>query len=83
MGDLESFFNDLVGTVADATSEEIVQVTNSIIQDVIDALGIQDWYGIYMTGFCDGEYTTSKRLKTTTCTPYSKLASRLLNFANS
>lgn len=33
-----------------------------------DALGIQDWYGLYLTGFCDGEYTSSGGLNTTACT---------------
>lgn len=71
LGDLESFFNSLVGTVSGAAGGEIVTVVNSIVKDVMDALGVKDWYGIYMTGFCDGDYTADSGYNTSSCTSYS------------
>ncbi|CZR53580.1 uncharacterized protein PAC_03460 [Phialocephala subalpina] len=73
LGDLESFFNSLVGTVTGAAGEELVTVVNSIVKDVTDSLGIKDWYGIYMTGFCDGDYTSSGGYNTSSCTSYNDL----------
>ncbi|KAF8861470.1 hypothetical protein BDZ45DRAFT_799934 [Acephala macrosclerotiorum] len=73
LGDLESFFNSLVGTVTGAAGDEIVTVVNSIVKDVTDALGIKDWYGIYMTGFCDGDYTSNSGYNTSSCTSYNNL----------
>ncbi|KUJ08951.1 uncharacterized protein LY89DRAFT_315797 [Mollisia scopiformis] len=73
LGDLESFFNALVGSATGAIGDEVVQVVNSIVADVTKALGVKDWYGLYMTGFCDGEYTSSDGMNTSSCTQYTDL----------
>jgi len=73
LGDLGSFFNSLVGTVTGAAGEELVTVINSIVKDVTNSLGIKDWYGIYMTGYCDGDYTSGGGYNTSSCTSYNDL----------
>jgi hypothetical protein len=55
--DLESFLGGIAGNLTGTAGNELVQVTNNLIEDVVSAIGIQQWYSLYMTKYCEGDYT--------------------------
>jgi hypothetical protein len=77
ISDLESLFNIIAGTVTGDVGQEVETVINAVIADAISAAGIKQWYSLYMTEYCEGDYTpsyTSANAKenTTSCTKLSK-----------
>ncbi|KAK0122484.1 hypothetical protein ONS95_010715 [Cadophora gregata] len=75
--DLESLFQNLLGTATGTAGQEIVNVVNGLVSEVLDALGIQDWYSLYMREFCSGSYTpnynsANAKKHTTKCTPFDQ-----------
>jgi hypothetical protein len=76
LGDLESFITDGLGSVATSSAEEVASVANTLVGDVVSALGVKQWYAIYMTELCSGHYepsylTTGASRNTKSCTPLS------------
>jgi hypothetical protein len=55
--DLESFLEGIAGNLTGTAGNELVQVTNNLIEDVVSAIGIQQWYSLYMTKYCEGGFT--------------------------
>ncbi|KAL2066762.1 hypothetical protein VTL71DRAFT_2834 [Oculimacula yallundae] len=75
--DIESLFNNLLGAATGAAGGEIIKVVNGLVADVLDALGIEEYYSLYMNEFCSGDYTpnyTSPDAKRSVkkCTPYAQ-----------
>ena len=76
LGDFENFVEDIFGNVTTAAAGEVVKVVNTLVEDVMDALGVQEWYGLYMTELCSGTYepsfdTPMAKRNTTSCTQLS------------
>ncbi|KAG4434050.1 hypothetical protein IFR05_010472 [Cadophora sp. M221] len=74
--DLETLFNSLLGAATGAAGQEIVNVVNGLIAEVLDALGIDDWYSLYMNEYCSGNYTPSydapnAKRHSKKCTPFA------------
>ncbi|KAH9205491.1 actin cortical patch SUR7/pH-response regulator pali [Leptodontidium sp. 2 PMI_412] len=74
--DLESLFNSLLGAATGAAGQEIVNVINGLVAEVLDALGIDEWYSLYMNEYCSGNYTPSyespnAKRHSTKCTPFA------------
>lgn len=75
-GDFERFVEDIFGNVTTAAAGEVVKVVNTLVEDVMDALGVQEWYGLYVTELCSGMYepsfdTPGAKRNTTSCTQLS------------
>ncbi|KAH8749191.1 hypothetical protein F5882DRAFT_470731 [Hyaloscypha sp. PMI_1271] len=86
LGDLESFITGVLGNVATSAAEKVAGVANTILGDVVSALGVKQWYAIYMTELCSGDYepsysTPGATRNTTSCTPLNNL--KLANQTNS
>jgi hypothetical protein len=78
ISDLESLFNIIAGTITGDVGKEVETVVNAVVADVISAVGIKQWYSLYMTEYCEGDYTPSytspnAKANTTSCTKLSKL----------
>jgi hypothetical protein len=78
MSDLESLFNIIAGTVTGDVGQGIETVINEVVADVISAVGVKQWYSLYMTRYCEGDYTPSysspnAKANTTSCTKLSEL----------
>jgi hypothetical protein len=76
LGDLESFITDVLGNVATSAAEKVASVANTLLGDVVSALGVKQWYAIYMTELCSGDYepsysTPGATRNTTSCSPLS------------
>ncbi|PVH80859.1 hypothetical protein DL98DRAFT_626302 [Cadophora sp. DSE1049] len=75
--DLESLFQSLLGAATGAAGQEIVNVVNSLVAEVLNALGIDDFYSLYMREYCSGSYTPNysspnAKRSTTKCTPFDE-----------
>lgn len=76
IGDFESFVEDVFGNVMTAAADEVVKVVNTLIGDLVHALGVQDWYALYVTELCSGTYEPSfdapgAKRNATSCTQLS------------
>ncbi|KAH7413479.1 actin cortical patch SUR7/pH-response regulator pali [Cadophora sp. MPI-SDFR-AT-0126] len=75
--DLEGLFQSLLGAATGAAGQEIVDVVNRLIAEVLDALGIDDYYSLYMREYCSGSYTPNysspnAKKKNAKCTPFDE-----------
>ncbi|KAI9053990.1 hypothetical protein LZ554_002934 [Drepanopeziza brunnea f. sp. 'monogermtubi'] len=68
--ELQGLFNNLLGAASGAVGEEIIQVVNGLVADVLDALGIKDYYSLYLDEYCSGDYTESGGMDTDKCTSF-------------
>ncbi|KAJ5033008.1 uncharacterized protein L3040_009593 [Drepanopeziza brunnea f. sp. 'multigermtubi'] len=68
--ELQGLFNNLLGAASGAVGEEIIQVVNRLVAEVLDALGIKDYYSLYLDEFCSGDYTESGGMDTDKCTSF-------------
>ncbi|KAH7370915.1 hypothetical protein BKA65DRAFT_562869 [Rhexocercosporidium sp. MPI-PUGE-AT-0058] len=73
--DIESLFNNLLGAATGAAGQDIINVVNGLVADVLDSLGIDEWYSLYMNEFCSGNYTPSyqspdAKRHSKKCTPF-------------
>jgi len=72
LGDLESFITDVFGNVTNA-GIEVANVANTLVS----ALGVKQWYALYMTEYCEGYYepsysTPGASMNATSCTQLSE-----------
>ncbi|KAN0109993.1 hypothetical protein V8E51_006380 [Hyaloscypha variabilis] len=86
LGDLESFITDVFGNVTTSAAQDVVDIANTLVKDVTSALGIKQWYALYMTELCSGYYepsysTPGATMNTTHCTQLNQL--KLANQTNS
>ena len=77
LGDFESFITDVFGNITTSASQDVVDIANTLIGDVTTALGIKQWYALYMTELCSGYYepsysTPGARRNATRCVQLSK-----------
>lgn len=42
-----------------AAAEEVESVVDTVVRDVVCALGVQQWYALHMTELCEGRYEPS------------------------
>ncbi|KAE9362859.1 hypothetical protein N431DRAFT_551069 [Stipitochalara longipes BDJ] len=86
LGDLESFITDVFGNVTTSAAQDVADIANTLVGDVTSALGVKQWYALYMTELCSGYYepsysTPGASRNTTSCTQLNKL--KLANQTNS
>jgi hypothetical protein len=77
LGDLEIFVTDIFGNVTSGVGTEVAQLANTLVGDVVSALGVKQWYALYMTEFCEGNYKPSysspnASMDATSCTKLSE-----------
>jgi hypothetical protein len=63
--------------VTTSAAEVVASVANTLVRDVVSALGVKQWYAIYMTELCEGYYepsydTPGASRNATSCTQLSK-----------
>jgi len=77
LNDIQGLLQGLLGVATGAAGQEIINVVNSLVAEVLDALGIDDFYSLYMREYCSGSYTPNysspnAKRDTKKCTPFSK-----------
>jgi hypothetical protein len=77
LGDLETFIIDIFGNITNGVGTDIAQLGNTLVGDVVSALGVKQWYALYMTELCEGNYEPSysfpsASMQATSCTPLSE-----------
>ncbi|KAH6673341.1 hypothetical protein B0J14DRAFT_590590 [Halenospora varia] len=74
VGGLESILGNLAGNLTSAVGGELIQGVNALVKEVTKAIGIKEWYGLYMMQYCEGNYVPSysdpnARVNITKCQP--------------
>ncbi|CZT11359.1 uncharacterized protein RAG0_15531 [Rhynchosporium agropyri] len=80
----EGLFNGLLGAATGAVGGEFIKVVNGLVSQVLDALGIDEYYSLYSNQFCSGYYTPNyaspdAKRSTKKCTRYDQVASNRTN----
>ncbi|KAG4420483.1 hypothetical protein IFR04_006403 [Cadophora malorum] len=80
LNDIQGLLQGLLGVATGAAGQEIINVVNSLVAEVLDALGIDDFYSLYMREYCSGSYTPNysspnAKRDTKKCTPFNEAGS--------
>ncbi|SZF02201.1 unnamed protein product [Blumeria hordei] len=63
ISDIANFANQLTGTATNIVESWINVGANVIVSEVLHALGVRQWYGLYLGAFCSGDFKDKKGLK--------------------
>jgi hypothetical protein len=85
LGAAESILNGALGGLETLAGQEVEKVVNVLIEDVVNALGIQQYYKLYMMEYCSGQFIPNYAdpkavMNVTACTKYSICTSPILIF---
>lgn len=74
---LEGILSGIAGNVTNLVGDEIEDLVDKLVETVIDAAGIHQWYALYLTEYCSGDWLPSysdpnAKLNITSCKKYSK-----------
>lgn len=75
---LEGILSGIAGNVTNLVGDDIEKLVDNLVETVIHAAGIHQWYGLYLTEYCSGDWLPTysdpnAKLNVTSCKKYSKL----------
>lgn len=76
-GAATSVIGSALGGLGTLAGQEVEKVVNGVVEDVLDSLGIQQYYTLYMMEFCGGKFVPNyadpnAKMNITSCTKYCK-----------
>ncbi|CAG8980911.1 hypothetical protein HYALB_00012791 [Hymenoscyphus albidus] len=75
LNDIGTFFGGVLGNLTGAVGNGLQPIADSAIQGLLRGAGIQEWYGLYLTEYCSGNWSPrysdpNAKLQVTTCKKY-------------
>jgi len=86
-GPIDAFFGDVVANLTSLFDSAVQDLQGQIVGNLTRALGVRDFYSLFLTGVCQGDYEDPldpySGMSVTECVPYSDSRRGLLNVTRS